>query len=158
MNAKVGLAIALGLAGTASLGVAAYSYFRRRWRRKSPEEIERLRCVDLNQRGRITVGTVLELLDPPAEAPSIRVFVYKYEVAGVTYEVGQDCTALAEVVRSASWLPGHTVSVKYDPKSPSNSIIACEGWNGLPKDFSNRAQEPQLAPSEDHPAQQPSKC
>ena len=90
MNSKVGLAIALGLAGTASLGVSAYSYFRRRWRRKSPEEIERLRRLDLNQRGRITVGTVLELLEPTTDLPATHNFVYKYEVAGVTYEVAQD--------------------------------------------------------------------
>ena len=149
MNSKVGLALALGLAGTASLGIAAYSYFRRRWRRKSPEEIERLRCLDLNQRGRITIGTVLELLEPPAETPATRVIVYKYEVAGVTYEVGQDCTALAQVVRSVSWLPGQTVSIKYDPKNPSNSIIACEEWNGLPTNPANL----QLSPTLDSPTE-----
>ena len=154
MNSKVGLAIALGLAGTASLGVAAYSYFRWRWRRKSAEEIERLRRLDLNQRGRITVGIVLELLESPAEAPATRIIVYKYEVAGVTYEVGQDCTLLAEVIRSASWLPGQTVSIKYDPKSPSNSIIACEDWNGLPKDPVTPASDLQFSPTMDNPAQQ----
>lgn len=154
MNSRVGLAIALGLAGTASLGVAAYSYFRRRWRRKSPEEIERLRRLDLNQRGRITVGTVLELLEPPADAPSTRVIVYKYEVAGVAYEVGQDCTVLAEVVRSTSWLPGQTVSIKYDLKSPSNSIIACEEWNGFPKDPVTSASDLQFSPVLDSPAEE----
>ena len=154
MNSRVGLAIALGLAGTASLGVAAYSYFRRRWRRKSPEEIERLRRLELNQRGRITVGTVLEWLEPPAEAPTARVIVYRYEVAGVTYEVGQDCTVLAEVLRSTSWLPGQTVSIKYDLKSPSNSIIACEEWNGFPKDPVTPASDLQFSPTMDHSPQQ----
>ena len=136
------------------MGVSAYSYFRRRWRRRSPGEIERLRRLDLNQRGRITVGTVLELLEPPAEAPSTRAIVYKYEVAGVTYEVGQDCTALAEVVRSTSMLPGQTVSIKYDPKSPSNSIIACEDWNGLPKDPVTPASDLPFSPALDSPAEE----
>ena len=154
MNSKVGLALALGLAGTASVGIAAYSYFRRRWRRKSPEEIERLRRLDLNQRGRITVGTVLELLEPPAEAPATRLIVYKYEVAGVTYEVGQDCTALAEGLRSTSWLPGQTVSIKYDPKNPSNSIIACEGWSGLPKDPVTPTSDLPFSPALDSPAEE----
>ena len=154
MNSKVGLALALGLAGTASLGVAAYSYFRRRWRRKSPEEIERLLRLDLNQRGRITVGTVLELLEPPAEAPTTRVIVYKYEVAGVTYEVGQDCTGLAEVVHSTSWLPGQTVSIKYDPTSPSDSIIAGEEWNSLPKNPVTPTSDLPFTPALDSPAEE----
>jgi hypothetical protein len=154
VNSRVGLAIALGLAGTASLGLAAYSHFRRRWRRKSPEEIERLRRLELNQRGRITFGTVLEWLEPPAEAPATRIIVYMYEVAGVTYEVGQDCTALAEVVRSATWLPGQTVSIKYDLKSPSNSIVACEEWNGFPKDPIAPASDLPFSPVLDSPAEE----
>ena len=155
MNSRVSLAIALGLAGAASLGAtAAYSYFRRRWRRKSPEETERLRRLEINQRGRIAFGTVLELLEPPAEALTARVVVYKYEVAGVTYEVGQDCTVLAEVLRSTSWLPGQTVSIKYDLKSPSNSIIACEEWNGLPKDPVTPTSDLPFSPVLDSPAEE----
>ena len=135
MNSSVSLAIALGLAGTASLGATvAYSYFQRRRRRKTPEEIERLRRLDVNERGRLTVGTALEWLEPPADASAALVIVYRYEVAGVIYEVGQDCSVLAEGLRSTSWLPGQNVSIKYDLNSPSNSIIACEEWNGLPKD------------------------
>ena len=148
------MAIALALAGTASLCLAAWTYFQRRWRRRSPEEIERLRRWDLNQQGRITVGTVIELLEPPAEAPATHVLVYKYEVAGVTYEVAQDCTALAEVVRSTSWLPGQTVSIKYDLKSPSNSIIACEEWNGLPKDPVTPTSDLPFSPVLDSPAEE----
>jgi hypothetical protein len=133
VNAKVGLAIALAAAGTASLAVAAYSYYQRRWQRKSPEELERLRRTDIHQHGRLTVGSVIELPEAEGEDAAAPVVIYKYEVAGVIYEVAQDCTGLTEVVCATPWLAGQLVTVKYDPKNPSNSIIACEEWNGLPK-------------------------
>ena len=110
--------------------------------------------MEINQRGRITFGTVLELLEPPAEAPAALVIVYRYEVAGVTYEVGQDCTVFAEVVRSTPWLPGQTVRIKYDLKSPSNSIIACEEWNGFPKDPVTPPSDLPFSPTMDHSPQQ----
>jgi hypothetical protein len=155
VNSRVSLAIALGLAGAASLGAtAAYAYFRQRRRRKSPEEIERLRRLEIHQRGRLTVGTALECFEPPAEAPAALVIVYRYEVAGVIYEVGQDCTALAEGLRSTSWLPGQTISIKYDLKSPSNSIIACEEWNGFPKDPVTPASNLPFSPTMDRSPQQ----
>ena len=56
---------------------------------------------------------------------------YSYEVAGVTYEAAQDVTALPGIAAMARFLPGQTASVKYDPKRPANSIIACEEWSGL---------------------------
>jgi hypothetical protein len=55
---------------------------------------------------------------------------YAYEVAGVTYEAAQDVTALPEIAAMARFLSGQTASVKYDPKRPANSIIACEEWSG----------------------------
>lgn len=154
MNSKVGVAITLTVAGAGSLALAAWVYFRQRWRRKSPEEIERLRRSDLNQRGRITAGTVNEWLEPPTAPSAIQLVVYRYEVAGVTYEVAQDCTLLPEVLRAASWLVGQTVSVKYDPLNPSNSIIACEEWSGLPKQPGTPAPGSACRPLLEEPAGQ----
>jgi hypothetical protein len=52
-------------------------------------------------------------------------------VAGATYAAAQDVSALPEIAAAAPFLPGHTTSVKYDPKQPTNSILACEDWCGI---------------------------
>jgi len=101
-----------------------------RWRRKDPAELEKLRRLDVNKCGRIRAGRVVDLLDAET-AGSKSVVVYSYEVAGVTYEAAQDLSALPEIATRARFFSGRTASVKYDPKRPGNSIIACEGWSGL---------------------------
>ena len=57
--------------------------------------------------------------------------IYKYQVAGVTYEVSQDVSALPAALSATQSLACQTASIKYDPKAPTNSIIACEAWNGM---------------------------
>jgi hypothetical protein len=111
----------------------------RRWRRKSPDEFERLRRLGVNACGRIIPGRIVELAEPVAEGPPGPVLLYEYEVAGVTYEAAQDVSALPEIAAAAPFLPGQTTSVKYDPKQPTNSILACEGWCGIPDLEPNRA-------------------
>jgi hypothetical protein len=74
----------------------------------------------------------LELAEPLANGPAGPILLYEYEVAGVTYEAGQDVSALAGVASAAPYLPGQTTSVKFDPKQPTNSILACEAWCGIP--------------------------
>jgi len=103
----------------------------RSWRKKSPEEIERLRRLDISRRGRITAGHVVDLIESERAGTSPCLIVYKYQVAGVTYEVAQDVSMLPEIFASAHSLGGQTASVKYDPKRPTNSIIACEDWSGI---------------------------
>ncbi len=102
-----------------------------RWRRKDPEEIERLRRLDVHRRGRITAGQIVDLVEPQPPAPSARFLVYKYEVAGVTYELSQDVSSLPEAASLAPQALGEAANVKYDPTTPANSIIACEEWCGL---------------------------
>jgi hypothetical protein len=104
----------------------------RRWRRNSPDEIERLRRLEVNACGRIGVGRIVELAEPLADGPAGPILLYDYEVAGVTYEAAQDLSALPEIAAAAPFLPGQTTSVKYDPKQPTNSILACETWCGVP--------------------------
>jgi len=58
------------------------------------------------------------------------VIVYKYEVAGVTYGVSPDVSALSGILPGGA-LASAKASAKYDPKTPTNSIVACEGWSGL---------------------------
>jgi hypothetical protein len=104
-----------------------------RWRRKDPAEMERLRRLDVNRRGRISAARILDWIGPEPGKPGSRLVVYKYEVGGVTYEAAQDLSALPEIASLAPYLAGQTVSVKYDPNRPTNSIVACEAWCGLPQ-------------------------
>lgn len=102
-----------------------------RWRRKDPAELEKLRRLDVNKRGRIRAGRVVDLLEAETAGSKTPLLIYSYEVAGVTYEAAQDVSALPEIAARARVFSGRTASVKYDPKRPGNSIIACEEWNGL---------------------------
>lgn len=124
--------LALLLAGIAILGAAAtwaWVEIQRR-RQKTPEEVERLRRSDLCQRGRIASGAILDLMDSP-EHGSGQLVIYKYNVAGVTYEAAQDVSSLPGMTERARSLLGEVASVKYDPRRATNSIIACEDWCGL---------------------------
>jgi len=101
------------------------------WRRKDPAELERLRRLNVNKCGRISAGRVVDLLEAETPGSKPSVLVYSYEVAGVIYEAAQDVTALPDIADQAHLLAGQIASVKYDPKRPANSIIACEEWSGL---------------------------
>jgi hypothetical protein len=127
--------LAVGLAGAGAVALAgAWAWSRiQRWRRKDPGEIERLRRLDVNRRGRISAARILDWMGPESGQPESRLVVYKYEVAGVTYEAAQDVSALPEIAARAPYLAGQMISVKYDPQRPANSIVACEAWCGLPQ-------------------------
>ncbi len=126
--------VGIGVAGAAAIALAAMGVLKalRSWRRKSPDEIERLRRNAVNACGRIGFGRILELAEPFPGGPIGPILLYEYEVAGVTYEAAQNVSAMAEVAAAAPYLPGQTTSVKYDPKQPTNSILACEIWCGIP--------------------------
>jgi hypothetical protein len=82
-----------------------------------------------------------------------RLIVYTYEVAAVTYEAAQDISPLSQVADAAHGLAGQTVSVKYDPRRPANSILACEEWSGISLDDGTRnsglgtGEKPESVPS-----------
>jgi hypothetical protein len=132
--------LGIAVAGAMAVIVAGVWGWRRlrRWRRKSPAEIERLRRLNVNACGRIISGRIVELAEPGADGPLGPVLLYEYEVAGVLYEAAQDLSALPEIAALAPFLPGQTTSVKYDPKQPTNSILACEVWSGIPAPELNR--------------------
>lgn len=124
--------ISLGLAAAATLaGLGAWTILRlKAWRRKTPEEIERQRRLTVNRRGRVVPGHVVEVLSTTSAVEGTLI-VYRYEVAGVVYEAGQDVSSLPKLGGQASDLAGQMVSVKYDPKRPTDSILACEDWSGV---------------------------
>jgi hypothetical protein len=133
-------------AAGAAVGTAAGVWVwrtMRRWRRKSPDEVEHLRRLSVNACGRIISGRIVDLAEPVPAGPAGPILLYEYEVAGVTYEAAQDVSALPEIAAAAAYLPGQTTSVKYDPRQPTNSILACETWCGIP-DFESRRAVPEV--------------
>lgn len=134
MDSRSEILIAIAIAG---VGAAIVWVWRRLARRqKDPNEIERLRRLDVNRRGRITNAEIVDFFEPepagvPAPTPGPLMVIYKYQVAGVTYEVSQDVSALPAALSASRSLASQTASIKYDPKAPTNSIIACEAWNGM---------------------------
>jgi hypothetical protein len=125
----------------------------RRWRQKDPAEVERLRRLAVNACGRVSTGRILELLDPVPDRPAGPILLYEYEVAGVTYQTAQDVGPLPEIAAAAPFLLGQTASIKYDPRHPTNSIVACEGWCGVPD--LTRGTNPPSPPGEPSPEASP---
>jgi hypothetical protein len=133
MNFRTAILVTTAAGSTVSV-LAVWGYRRfLRWRQKDPNELERLRRLDVNRRGRITSAEIVNFLEPESAAAGTGrscLIVYKYEVAGVTYEVSQDVSALSGILPGDA-LTNPTASVKYDPRTPTNSIIACEEWSGF---------------------------
>jgi len=148
--------VEIAVAGSAALALAGVWAWKtvRRWRRKSPDEIERFRRMKVNACGRIILGRVVELAETQPDGPAGPVLLYDYEVAGVTYEAAQDLSALPEIAAAAPFLPGQITSVKYDPKQPTNSILACEAWCGIPD---LEPHQNVLLESQEEPAEPPAK-
>ena len=117
-------------AGTAVL-VGAYVLLRRQ--PKTASEIERERRTWLEGAGRITDGTVIDVQELAAASNhhAAIMLIYKYDVAGVSYECSQDVTYLRHWINLHSCRLGLHTSVKYDPHNPGNSLVVSEGWMGL---------------------------
>lgn len=115
--------------GAVALG--AYALFRRK--PKAQEDLERERRNWLDGIGRITDGTVIDVQEMAAEnSPRAAVLlIYKYDVAGVSYECSQDVTYLRQWINLHSCRLGLPTSVKYDPQNPGNSLVVSESWMGL---------------------------
>jgi hypothetical protein len=116
--------------GGVALG-AAIALLRRR--KKSPDDLERERRAWLASTGRITDGTVIDVQELPAPKNhhSAVMLIYKYDVAGVSYECSQDVTQLRHWINLHSCRLGLHTSVKYDPQNPGNSLVVSENWMGL---------------------------
>jgi hypothetical protein len=116
--------------GGASAAGAAYLMFGRK--KKSAAEIEHQRRDWLNQIGRITDGTVIDVqeLALNGHAPAT-LLIFHYDVGGVSYEASQDVTQLRQLINLHSCRLGLPTSVRYDPQNPGNSIVVSEKWMGL---------------------------
>jgi hypothetical protein len=114
-----------------ALAVSATVLLRRR--PKSATDLERERRSWLDNVGRITDGTVIDVQElVPDNGHHAGVFlIYKYDVAGVSYECSQDVTYLRQWINLHSCRLGLPTSVKYDPHNPGNSLVVSESWMGL---------------------------
>jgi hypothetical protein len=118
------------LAAFASAILVAYLVFGRK--KKNPAEIERERREWLNQIGRITDGTVIDVQEVmPNGNPAATMLIFQYDVGGVSYEASQDVTHLRQWINLHSCRLGLPTSVRYDPQNPGNSIVVSEKWMGL---------------------------
>ena len=115
--------------GVALLG--AYALLRRK--PKTPDALERERRAWLEVTGRITDGTVIDVQELAAASNhhAAIMLIYKYDVAGVSYECSQDVTYLRHWINLHSCRLGLHTSVKYDPQNPGNSLVVSENWMGL---------------------------
>jgi hypothetical protein len=115
--------------GAALLG--AYALLRRK--AKTADDLERERRAWLEGTGRITDGIVIDVqeLDAHNNHRAAVMLIYKYDVAGVSYECSQDVTYLRHWINLHSCRLGLHTSVKYDPQNPGNSLVVSENWMGL---------------------------
>ena len=118
------------IAAACAVVLVVYALLRRK--KKTPEELERERRAWLDGVGRITDGTVIDVQELPSEGRSSAIhLIYKYDVAGVSYECSQDVTYLRHWINLHSCRLGLHTSVKYDPQNPGNSLVVSESWMGL---------------------------
>lgn len=118
------------LVGSIGAIIAAYFMFGRK--KKTPSELERERREWLNQTGRITDGTVIDVQEiTPNGHSAATMLIFQYDVGGVSYEASQDVTQLRQLINLHSCRLGLPTSVRYDPQNPGNSIVVSEKWMGL---------------------------
>jgi hypothetical protein len=114
------------------LGAAFAAYLIVGRKKKSSAEIERERRDWLNQIGRITDGTVIDVQEIVPNGHAVAtMLIFQYDVGGVSYEASQDVTHLRQWINLHSCRLGLPTSVRYDPHNPGNSIVVSEKWMGL---------------------------
>lgn len=114
------------------LAVVAVVWYIVRSRRPSTAELERRRREQLAIAGRITDGVIVDARtyngeDSFSATPDL--LLYRYRIAGVTYDCAQDVSSIPEV--TAGFRIDQPVQIRYDPRNPGNSIVVSESWNGL---------------------------
>jgi hypothetical protein len=123
------------IAGGIAAGIAAgavIAWLIVRSRRPSAAELERRRRERLAVAGRITDGSIVDARTLDGEestSATPELLLYRYRIAGVTYDCGQDVSSIPDC--TAGFRIDQPVQVKYDPRNPGNSIIVSENWSGL---------------------------
>jgi hypothetical protein len=92
-----------------------FALFRRG--KTDPEAARRARLL---ANGRITDGTVFDV--GTDEAGQLTHVFYHYEISGVEYESSQTLDD-SQRQRPIDYAPGATITVRYDPHHPANSVV-----------------------------------
>ena len=122
--------IALGAACLVTLAAIAFVMSRR----PSAKLLEERRRKRLATVGRIVDGSLIDA-EPAEDTP--KVIIYRYRIAGVTYECSQDVSALGPLVTNLRL--DYPVQVRYNRENPADSIVVAETWNGLWTNIWNRS-------------------
>lgn len=104
------------------IALAAALFFLLR-RRASPDEIERLRRLDVGARGRLHEGMVTDVHE--------NTVYFTYSVRGVEYQAAQDLSMLLDRVPAEMHTLIGPITLKYIANNPANSVVLCEQWSGL---------------------------
>jgi len=88
--------------------------------RRKKVDAEAERRVRLLSSGRIADGIIVDTGNDDAGA--IRQIYYSYEVSGVEYESSQ-LLDNDQRQREMNYAPGASVTIRYDPRQPGNSIV-----------------------------------
>jgi hypothetical protein len=95
-------------------------------RRPTASQREERRRKRLASLGRIVDGSLVDVTPAETEPHTI---IYRYRIAGVTYECSQDVSTLTGLVKNLRL--DYPVQVRYNRANPADSIVVAETWNGL---------------------------
>lgn len=88
--------------------------------RRPQEDPEAARRDRLLRAGRIADGAIFDIHTD--EGGDITHIFYKYEVGSVEYESSQPLDD-EQRIRPDDYAPGSRVTVRFDPRSPANSVV-----------------------------------
>jgi hypothetical protein len=94
---------------------------RRHFAQRKDPEVRRREFID--RRGRLIEGTVTDYHGG--------VIVYTWSWRGVDYEASQDCRALLHRLPESKDALIGSVTVKFIPSDPANSMVVSENWSGF---------------------------
>ena len=92
--------------------------FLDRFRKKQEDEASRI--ARLSKTGRMTDGNIIDAVSD--HDGRITQVTYTYMLAGVLYESSQELSAQQQQ-HFIDYAPGKQIVVRYDPRSPANSIV-----------------------------------
>ena len=92
--------------------------FLDRFRKKTEDEASRI--ARLSRTGRMADGKIIDAVSD--QSGRITEVTYTYMLAGVQYESSQALSE-SQQQRSSDYAPGKQIVVRYDPRSPANSIV-----------------------------------
>jgi hypothetical protein len=87
---------------------------------RSKQEDEPSRIARLSKTGRITEGTILDVISD--SNGQIAQVCYSYELGGVQYESSQELSR-AQQLHANDYIPGTRIVIRYDPRQHANSIV-----------------------------------